>query len=294
VPALGRFAQPDPTGFADGPNLFTFGRNNPISFHDPTGTAANSVHETPVWSDVVRAWEALPTSTAAKLVSGSLKTLSGLAAPLLAVTAKQGLLEQWLETTDVGPGNTIVGSALQLGATMASIGGIDSKSPVSIQVVKGVTTGVDLVGKVIAFTGRVTADEATRSVASLITRSAAALNTAWSAIDLYRDWRSGDLGKGIQDAVNVGTYAMSSGAFGADIAAAGTPVSGAFAVGYLGGSLAEGVAYAHSPSYKSWSDALGTGWFGDWYRRFDFSQTERLELDARRILEAQQAFSAGR
>jgi RHS repeat-associated protein len=38
LPSLGRFAQPDPTGFADGPNLYTFVGNNPLSATDPRGT----------------------------------------------------------------------------------------------------------------------------------------------------------------------------------------------------------------------------------------------------------------
>jgi RHS repeat-associated protein len=38
IPGLGRFAQPDPAGFADGANLYTFVRNNPLSARDPNGT----------------------------------------------------------------------------------------------------------------------------------------------------------------------------------------------------------------------------------------------------------------
>jgi RHS repeat-associated protein len=43
LPALGRFAQPDPTGFGDGANLFTFLGNNPLSGRDPNGTDRQKV-----------------------------------------------------------------------------------------------------------------------------------------------------------------------------------------------------------------------------------------------------------
>ena len=43
LPALGRFAQPDPAGFADGPNLYAFVGNNPLSATDPRGTDRQSV-----------------------------------------------------------------------------------------------------------------------------------------------------------------------------------------------------------------------------------------------------------
>jgi RHS repeat-associated protein len=34
-PALGRFMTPDPAGMIDGPNLYTYARNNPLRFVDP-------------------------------------------------------------------------------------------------------------------------------------------------------------------------------------------------------------------------------------------------------------------
>lgn len=36
-PSLGRFMQADPAGFVDGPNLYTYGRNNPVANSDPYG-----------------------------------------------------------------------------------------------------------------------------------------------------------------------------------------------------------------------------------------------------------------
>jgi RHS repeat-associated protein len=38
-PGLGRFLQVDPAGYEDGPNLFTYVSNLPISYYDPYGLA---------------------------------------------------------------------------------------------------------------------------------------------------------------------------------------------------------------------------------------------------------------
>jgi RHS repeat-associated protein len=38
VPWLGRWLSPDPKGMVDGPNLYRYGRNNPIKLNDPSGT----------------------------------------------------------------------------------------------------------------------------------------------------------------------------------------------------------------------------------------------------------------
>jgi RHS repeat-associated protein len=43
IPAIGRFAQPDPAGFIDGPNLYSFVGNNPLSARDPNGTNRQNV-----------------------------------------------------------------------------------------------------------------------------------------------------------------------------------------------------------------------------------------------------------
>ena len=40
-PTLGRFLQPDPAGFVDGLNLYTYAGNSPITFNDPLGLASN-------------------------------------------------------------------------------------------------------------------------------------------------------------------------------------------------------------------------------------------------------------
>jgi RHS repeat-associated protein len=42
APDLGRFVQPDPAGFVDGANLFTYVGNNPLSAKDPVGTERQS------------------------------------------------------------------------------------------------------------------------------------------------------------------------------------------------------------------------------------------------------------
>jgi RHS repeat-associated protein len=43
IPSLGRFAQPDPAGFIDGANPYTFVGNNPLSAIDPTGLDRQNV-----------------------------------------------------------------------------------------------------------------------------------------------------------------------------------------------------------------------------------------------------------
>ncbi len=43
IPSLGRFAQPDPTGFRDGPNLYAYVGNNPLSGRDASGTERQDV-----------------------------------------------------------------------------------------------------------------------------------------------------------------------------------------------------------------------------------------------------------
>jgi RHS repeat-associated protein len=43
IPSLGRFAQPDPMGFVDGANLYSFVGNNPLSATDPRGTDKKEV-----------------------------------------------------------------------------------------------------------------------------------------------------------------------------------------------------------------------------------------------------------
>jgi RHS repeat-associated protein len=43
LPPLGRFAQPDPAGFLDGANLYTFVGNDPLSATDPSGTNVQQV-----------------------------------------------------------------------------------------------------------------------------------------------------------------------------------------------------------------------------------------------------------
>ncbi|MBN2841461.1 MAG: RHS repeat-associated core domain-containing protein [Sedimentisphaerales bacterium] len=36
-PTMGRFLQPDPTGYADGTNLYAYCGNNPLAYTDPLG-----------------------------------------------------------------------------------------------------------------------------------------------------------------------------------------------------------------------------------------------------------------
>ena len=43
IPALGRFLTPDPSGFADGSNLYAYARNNPLSLIDHFGLESSSL-----------------------------------------------------------------------------------------------------------------------------------------------------------------------------------------------------------------------------------------------------------
>jgi RHS repeat-associated protein len=51
-PALGRFLQPDPAGYADGLNLYAYVGNNPIGFVDPWGLGGN-----PGQRNLISAWD---------------------------------------------------------------------------------------------------------------------------------------------------------------------------------------------------------------------------------------------
>ncbi len=46
-PLLGRFTQPDPLGYADDANLYTYVRNNPVNYRDPLGTERTSIWLSP-------------------------------------------------------------------------------------------------------------------------------------------------------------------------------------------------------------------------------------------------------
>lgn len=44
IPEIGRFAQPDPAGFIDGANLYSFVGNNPLSGRDPSGATTDPAY----------------------------------------------------------------------------------------------------------------------------------------------------------------------------------------------------------------------------------------------------------
>ena len=47
IPSQGRWSTPDPTGTADGPNLFAYVGNNPLTLIDPAGTCGDTPKPTP-------------------------------------------------------------------------------------------------------------------------------------------------------------------------------------------------------------------------------------------------------
>jgi|GEM_PF-6926583 len=44
-PQLGRFLQPDPLGYVDGPNVYQYGLNNPANYSDPMGLAGEPISQ---------------------------------------------------------------------------------------------------------------------------------------------------------------------------------------------------------------------------------------------------------
>ena len=57
-PAIGRFLQPDPIGYADGMNIYAYCGNNPVNWIDPTGTDRYIVFDSNYahWSVAVDLW----------------------------------------------------------------------------------------------------------------------------------------------------------------------------------------------------------------------------------------------
>ena len=47
APWLGRWTSPDPAGFVDGPNLYSYCRDNPVILHDPSGTQGTPGQQDP-------------------------------------------------------------------------------------------------------------------------------------------------------------------------------------------------------------------------------------------------------
>ena len=50
-PALGRFLQPDPIGYADGMNMYAYCGNNPVNYIDPWGLKAKGNKDEPIFLD---------------------------------------------------------------------------------------------------------------------------------------------------------------------------------------------------------------------------------------------------
>lgn len=80
-PSIGRFLQPDPIGYKDSLNLYTYAKNNPLRFTDPLGLEA---------SDFQKWWDSLDSLTQALLILAALG--GALASPAAAaILAAAGL-----------------------------------------------------------------------------------------------------------------------------------------------------------------------------------------------------------
>jgi len=90
-PAIGRFLQPDPIGYGDGLNMYQYGYNDPNSFTDPLGTAADG---SSMGSDTGGSFNAS--------ISGQALISFDSNAPFI----KRGDLAVWLHRTGGVPGTT--------------------------------------------------------------------------------------------------------------------------------------------------------------------------------------------
>ncbi|MGE5827100.1 MAG: SpvB/TcaC N-terminal domain-containing protein, partial [Micromonosporaceae bacterium] len=154
APWLGRWISPDPLGLADGPNMFGYGRANPIAFADPNGTdcdptmqsCADPTTETPreeAMQECIAGPERYlpppletPTSSSAMLEiqpvaagTDSDSALSGWAAASLGINATSGAVRIYFRPRnavgDVLTGDLLLytGSAARADATLARAAG---------------------------------------------------------------------------------------------------------------------------------------------------------------------------
>jgi RHS repeat-associated protein len=92
---LGRFLQPDPMGFIDGPNIYAFARDAPGTFVDLTGYASNDID----WGTVAQTGAVTAgAGIGLAIVGGILVGAGAIAAPDLAVVAGIMMLEGAIES----------------------------------------------------------------------------------------------------------------------------------------------------------------------------------------------------
>ncbi len=70
-PSLGRYTQPDPLSFFDGPSVYAYARSNPQRFVDPDGRLADTVGEIMLVTGAVVAMAAMCYNAAKKFFSSS-------------------------------------------------------------------------------------------------------------------------------------------------------------------------------------------------------------------------------
>ncbi|MDA8016720.1 MAG: Ig-like domain-containing protein [Thermoanaerobaculia bacterium] len=160
-PELGRFTTPDPLGFVDGPNLYQFALNNPVSFSDPMGLESVGIMQ------MVRDQRLLDPSTRAEELADRAASKEDVL-QVLGNPYVQGSLQVIWGCTEAVAGGTAVwsGAGTVPGAVMLAHGGdmcvtglrtLASGQTKETLFVQGVTGGLELAGVDPAYSGFIAA-----------------------------------------------------------------------------------------------------------------------------------------
>jgi RHS repeat-associated protein len=111
APWLGRWTAADPAGMVDGPNLYRYGRNNPVRIVDPTGTAGEDWRSSLSWTQRAALWldDKIQASPSARGVVNNLEKRGE-----ALVNAPQALREKYEQEGLTGIGKAVVQGAEHL------------------------------------------------------------------------------------------------------------------------------------------------------------------------------------